>query len=139
MGGPFDSSPSPLVRCLDPAVIPTLGVQIERLTMQFIALNRLNRETYVQSSCHASATRAKRHLTRGKIDAPDTLPSEARLRPLEAGLVPFARARGEASSPKGGRHEVVLLDMTLPGMSGSHVFAELRRIRPDAKVIRTSA
>jgi PAS domain S-box-containing protein len=34
---------------------------------------------------------------------------------------------------------VVLLDMTLPGMSGSQVFAELRRIRPDVKVILTSA
>ena len=34
---------------------------------------------------------------------------------------------------------MVLPDMTPPGMSGSQVFAELRRIRPDAKVIRTSA
>lgn len=34
---------------------------------------------------------------------------------------------------------VVLLDMTLPGMSGPEVFAELRRIRPDVKVILTSA
>jgi two-component system cell cycle sensor histidine kinase/response regulator CckA len=34
---------------------------------------------------------------------------------------------------------VVLLDMTLPVMSGSEVFAELRRIRPDVKVILTSA
>jgi two-component system cell cycle sensor histidine kinase/response regulator CckA len=34
---------------------------------------------------------------------------------------------------------VVLLDMTLPGMSGPEVFAELQRIRPDVKVILTSA
>ena len=34
---------------------------------------------------------------------------------------------------------VVLLDMTLPGLSGAEVFAELRRIRPDSKVILTSA
>jgi two-component system, cell cycle sensor histidine kinase and response regulator CckA len=34
---------------------------------------------------------------------------------------------------------VVLLDMTLPGMKGHEVFAELRRIRPDIKVIITSA
>jgi PAS domain S-box-containing protein len=33
----------------------------------------------------------------------------------------------------------VLLDMTLPGLSGAEVFAELRRIRPDGKVILTSA
>ena len=34
---------------------------------------------------------------------------------------------------------VVLLDMTLPGMSGPEVFAELQRIRPDIKVIVTTA
>ena len=34
---------------------------------------------------------------------------------------------------------VVLLDMTLPGLSGPEVFAELRRIRPDVKVILTTA
>jgi two-component system, cell cycle sensor histidine kinase and response regulator CckA len=34
---------------------------------------------------------------------------------------------------------VVLLDVTLPGLSGPEVFAELRRIRPDIKVIVTTA
>ena len=34
---------------------------------------------------------------------------------------------------------VVLLDMNLPGMIGPEVFADLRRIRPDVKVIFTSA
>jgi CheY-like chemotaxis protein len=33
----------------------------------------------------------------------------------------------------------VLLDMTLPGMKGPEVFAELRRIRPDVKTILTTA
>jgi PAS domain S-box-containing protein len=35
--------------------------------------------------------------------------------------------------------EVVLLDMTLPGMSGREVLQELRRVRPDVKVILTTA
>jgi CheY-like chemotaxis protein len=35
--------------------------------------------------------------------------------------------------------DVVLLDMTLPGMSGIEVLAELRKIRPDIKVILTTA
>jgi PAS domain S-box-containing protein len=35
--------------------------------------------------------------------------------------------------------DVVLLDMTLPGMSGIEVLAELRKIRPDVKVILTTA
>ena len=34
---------------------------------------------------------------------------------------------------------LVLLDVTLPRMSGPEVFAELRRIRPDIKVIITTA
>ena len=34
---------------------------------------------------------------------------------------------------------VVLLDMTLPGMRGPEVLAELRRIQPDVRVIFTSA
>jgi len=37
------------------------------------------------------------------------------------------------------RIDVVLLDLTLPGMSGREVLEELRRIRPDVKVILTSA
>ena len=35
--------------------------------------------------------------------------------------------------------DVVLLDLTLPGMSGREVLSELRRIQPDVKVIITSA
>ncbi len=35
--------------------------------------------------------------------------------------------------------DVVLLDVTLPGMSGREVLEELRRIRPEVKVILTSA
>jgi DNA-binding response OmpR family regulator len=35
--------------------------------------------------------------------------------------------------------DVVLLDMTLPGMSGQEVLGEIRRIQPGAKVIVTSA
>ena len=35
--------------------------------------------------------------------------------------------------------DVVLLDVTLPGKSGQEVLEELRRIRPGAKVILTSA
>src|SRR6185369_5462048 len=34
---------------------------------------------------------------------------------------------------------VVLLDMTLPGISGPRVFGELRQIRPGVKVILTTA
>lgn len=35
--------------------------------------------------------------------------------------------------------DVVLLDLTLPGMSGQDVLEELQRIRPDVKVVLTSA
>jgi PAS domain S-box-containing protein len=35
--------------------------------------------------------------------------------------------------------DIVLLDMTLPGISGQEVLGELRRIQPDVKVIITSA
>jgi DNA-binding response OmpR family regulator len=37
------------------------------------------------------------------------------------------------------RIDATLLDLTLPGVSGVDVFHELRRIRPDAKIILTSA
>ena len=42
--------------------------------------------------------------------------------------------RGSAS-----KIDVVLLDLTLPGMSGGEVLAELRRVQPNVKVILTSA
>jgi PAS domain S-box-containing protein len=35
--------------------------------------------------------------------------------------------------------DVILLDLTLPALSGVEVFREMRRIRPDAKIILTSA
>ena len=35
--------------------------------------------------------------------------------------------------------DLVLLDLTLPGISGREVLSELRRIQPDVKVILTSA
>jgi two-component system, cell cycle sensor histidine kinase and response regulator CckA len=35
--------------------------------------------------------------------------------------------------------DVALLDMTLPTMSGQQVFQELRRLRPDIKVVLTTA
>ena len=35
--------------------------------------------------------------------------------------------------------DVVLLDMTLPGLSGREVVEELRRIQPDTKVVLTTA
>ncbi len=35
--------------------------------------------------------------------------------------------------------DTVLLDMTLPGISGPEVLRELQRIRPDVKVILTTA
>jgi CheY-like chemotaxis protein len=35
--------------------------------------------------------------------------------------------------------DVVLLDVTLPGMSGPEVLAELRKVRPEVKVILTTA
>jgi two-component system cell cycle sensor histidine kinase/response regulator CckA len=37
------------------------------------------------------------------------------------------------------RIDVVLLDVTLPGMSGRDVLKEMRRIRPDVKVVLTTA
>ena len=35
--------------------------------------------------------------------------------------------------------DLVLLDLTLPAMSGEQVFRELRRIQPDVRVILTTA
>ena len=35
--------------------------------------------------------------------------------------------------------DAILLDMTLPTMSGVEVFAAVRKVRPDVKVILTSA
>jgi len=35
--------------------------------------------------------------------------------------------------------DVVLLDLTLPGMAGQEVLSELRRVQPNVKVIVTSA
>ena len=35
--------------------------------------------------------------------------------------------------------DVVLLDLTLPDMSGREILEELRRLRPDVKVILTTA
>ena len=37
------------------------------------------------------------------------------------------------------RIDVVLLDLTLPGMSGQDVLGEMQRIRPDMKIVLTSA
>ena len=45
----------------------------------------------------------------------------------------------EAFQADPGGIDVVLLDMTLPGKPGQQVFLELRRIRPDVKVIITTA
>jgi CheY-like chemotaxis protein len=35
--------------------------------------------------------------------------------------------------------DVILLDLTLPGMSGAEVLGELRRMRPDIKIVLTTA
>jgi two-component system cell cycle sensor histidine kinase/response regulator CckA len=55
---------------------------------------------------------------------------------LEAGDGRTAMDLFQASEPP---VDAVLLDMTLPRMSGREVFVELRRIRPDVKVILTTA
>ena len=34
--------------------------------------------------------------------------------------------------------DLVILDMTMPGLSGEEVFREIRRIRPEVRVILTS-
>jgi PAS domain S-box-containing protein len=55
---------------------------------------------------------------------------------IEAGDGYAALELFRANSAKIG---VILLDMTLPGMSGRKLFEELRRIRPDVRVILTTA
>jgi two-component system cell cycle sensor histidine kinase/response regulator CckA len=55
---------------------------------------------------------------------------------LEAGDGTTGANVFQANEPK---IDVVLLDLTLPGMSGREVLNELRRIRPDVKVILTTA
>ena len=55
---------------------------------------------------------------------------------LEAGDGTTGANLFRANEPK---IDVVLLDVTLPGMSGRDVLAEMRRIRPDVKVVLTTA
>jgi len=45
----------------------------------------------------------------------------------------------EVFRAKAAEIDVVLLDLTLPGLPGGHLLKEMRRIRPDVKVILTSA
>jgi len=60
-----------------------------------------------------------------------------------AGLTVIEASSGESGlellQAGSSRIEVVLLDMTMPGMSGWEVLPQLRRLRPDLKVIVTSA
>jgi len=59
------------------------------------------------------------------------------------GLTVIEAADGESAIESFRAHlsgiDVVLLDMTLPAMSGQQVFQELRRLRPDIKVALTTA
>jgi CheY-like chemotaxis protein len=55
---------------------------------------------------------------------------------IEAG---DGKAAVELLQDKGAEIDLVLLDLTLPGMSGREVFEALRRIRPDVKVVLTTA
>src|SRR5262249_50826300 len=50
------------------------------------------------------------------------------------GTIAIEKLRGNA-----GRIDVILLDMTLPGASSQEVVAEAERVRPDIRVILTSA
>jgi two-component system, cell cycle sensor histidine kinase and response regulator CckA len=50
-----------------------------------------------------------------------------------------ANGRSAIDLFRAGAPDVVLLDMTLPGMSGREILQELTRIQPDVKVIVTSA
>ena len=40
---------------------------------------------------------------------------------------------------RSGEIDIVLLDLTLPGLSGAEVFEEVRRIKPKMKIVLTSA
>jgi len=51
----------------------------------------------------------------------------------EDGLVGVEKYRDHA-----GRIDVVILDMTMPGLSGEEAFGELRKIRSDVRVLLTS-
>jgi two-component system cell cycle sensor histidine kinase/response regulator CckA len=51
----------------------------------------------------------------------------------EDGLVGVEKYREHAD-----RIDVVILDMTMPGLSGEEAFGELRRLRPDVRVLLTS-
>jgi len=59
------------------------------------------------------------------------------------GFTVFEAAEGEAGassfSGKAPEIDVVLLDLTLPGLSGAEVLSELRQLQPDVMVIVTSA
>jgi PAS domain S-box-containing protein len=44
----------------------------------------------------------------------------------------------ESFQQQGDRISAVLLDMTMPGLSGDETFGELRKLRPDLKVVLTS-
>ena len=59
------------------------------------------------------------------------------------GLTVFEAADGQAGASlfrdKASVIDVVLLDLTLPGLSGGEVLRELRQLQPDVTVIITSA
>jgi DNA-binding response OmpR family regulator len=59
------------------------------------------------------------------------------------GFTVFEAADGDAGASlfrdKAPQIDVVLLDLTLPGLSGGELLRELRRLQPDVTVIVTSA
>ncbi len=61
----------------------------------------------------------------------------------QAGVVVFEAADGSSAidvlRANGGKIDVMLLDMTLPGASSSEVVAEASKVRPDIRVMFTSA
>ena len=61
----------------------------------------------------------------------------------QAGVVVFEAADGSSAidvlRATGGKIDVMLLDMTLPGASSSEVVAEASKVRPDIRVMFTSA